>query len=105
MKFPIISSDEKRDRRCLQTPIALLHGSPQFSSNIIKIGKIRQFRCSKITFYKKNVEKNNVLSSFATFVNIIEVCKIGIFLLKISTIFLKVLNIYLFLKYFGKLQL
>ena len=28
-KFPIISSDEKRDRRCLQAPIELLHGSPQ----------------------------------------------------------------------------
>ena len=34
-KFPIISSDEKRDRRCLQAPIELLHGSLQFTSNII----------------------------------------------------------------------
>ena len=29
VKFPIISSDEKRDRRYLQAPIELLRGSPQ----------------------------------------------------------------------------
>ena len=31
---PIISSDEKRDRRCLQALIDLLHGSPQLHCNI-----------------------------------------------------------------------
>ena len=51
---------------------------------------------SKITFQKYNVDKNNVFLSFATFGNIIEVCKIGTFQRKISTIFLQVLNIYLF---------
>ena len=33
-KFPIISSDEKRDRRCLRAPIELLHRSPQLKSHL-----------------------------------------------------------------------
>ena len=53
-----------------------------------------------MTFQKYTVEKKNVLSSFATFGNIIEVCKSGAFQQNISAIFLKVLNIYLFLKIF-----
>ena len=55
-------------------------------------------------FYKYNVEKNNVLSSFATFGNIIEVCKISTFQRKVSTIFPKVLNIYFFPKIFQKVE-
>ena len=35
-KFPIISSDEKRDRRCLQAPIELLHGSPQLCIKVTR---------------------------------------------------------------------
>ena len=62
-------------------------------------------KISKITFQKYNVEKNNVFSSFATFGNIIEVCKIGIFQRNISTIFLKVLNIYLFSEVLQKVEI
>ena len=43
-----------------------------------------------------------MLSSFTTFGNIIEVCKISTFQRNIFTIFLKVLNIYLFSKIFHK---
>ena len=51
------------------------------------------------------MQKKNVFSSFATFENIIEVCKIGLFYRNISTIFLKVLNIYLFLEIFQKVEI
>ena len=39
---------------------------------------------------------------FATFENILEMCKIGVFQRNASTIFLKALNIYLFLNIFQK---
>ena len=45
------------------------------------------------------------MSSFAVLRNIIEVCKIGTFQRNISTIFLKVLNIYLFLKILQKVEI
>ena len=49
--------------------------------------------------------KKNVPSSIATFGNIIEVCKIGAFQRNISTMFLKVSNIYLFSKIFQKVEI
>ena len=48
---------------------------------------------------------SQVTSSFATFRNIIEVSKTGTFQRNISTIFLKVLNIYLFSKIFQKVEI
>ena len=33
-----MSSDEKRDRRCLQAPIDLLHGSPQLMTELVFSG-------------------------------------------------------------------
>ena len=51
------------------------------------------------------MEQNNFPSSFPTFGNIIEVCKIGTFQRNIFTIFLKVSNIYLFLKIFQKFEI
>ena len=45
------------------------------------------------------------MSSFATFGNVIEVCKIGTFQRNIFPIFLKVLNIYLFSKIFQKVEI
>ena len=59
----------------------------------------------KITFQKYNVEKNNVFSFFATFGNIIEICKIDTFQRNISTIFLKVLNINFFSEIFQKFEI
>ena len=50
-------------------------------------------------------KKNNVSSLIATFGNINKVCKIGTFQRNISTILVKILNIYLFQKYFKKLKL
>ena len=71
-------------------------------SRVSELNKI-----SKMTFYKHNVEKNNFSSSFATFGNIIEVCKIATLQWNHSILFLRVLNIYLFSKivYFIKLKL
>ena len=51
------------------------------------------------------MEKNNVSSSFAIFGNVIKVCKIGTFQRNLSTIFLKILNIYLFSKTFEKVEI
>ena len=50
----------------------------------------------KIKFYKYNFKKIMFHHHFATFGNIVEVCKMGVFQWDVSTIFLKVLNIYLF---------
>ena len=79
-----------------------------------KIGKIRLFKnnChvfrSLIKFQKLNfsniiIKKNN--SSLPTFGNISKICKIGTFQRNIFTIFLKLLNIYLFSKIFQKVKI
>ena len=55
--------------------------------------------------FEKKMQKNDVTSSFVTLENIIEVCKIGTFQRNLSTMLLKVLNIYLFQKYFRQFKL
>ena len=59
----------------------------------------------KMKFYKYNIKKNNVSSLLATLLNIIKMCKIGKFHRNLSTIFLKLLNIYLFSKIFQKVKI
>ena len=54
--------------------------------------------------FVKKKQKNDVTSSFVTLENIIEVCKIGTFQRNLSTMLLKVLNIYLFQKYFRQFK-
>ena len=59
-----------------------------------------------IIIYNKIIyKKNNVSSSLATFGNIIEMCKKGIWRRNLSTKFLKGLNIHLFSKRNKKVQI
>ena len=82
------------------------------STIFLKVLKIYMFskifqkwNCNVAIKYFATFHKNVATifsSSFATFENIIEVSKIGIFQRNLSTIFLKVSNIYLFSKIFQK---
>ena len=68
-KFPIISSDEKRDRRCLEAPIELLNGSPQLSLSVqvsisaIDCARFRSTtvcRTSKFVWHDENGEQGRL---------------------------------------------
>ena len=68
----------------------------------VKIDKIRLFKNNGHVFWSCNLQ---LWRALATFLNISKMCKIEKFQRNLSTIFLKLLNIYLFSKIFQKVKI